>query len=148
MRVIISAAIAGAVIAVAASGQTTHKAAIVARPSVARSSPAPSRAQTFKDNCSACHQDNGKGIPGAFPALAGNGFVTGLPARSIRVVLDGRAGMPTFKSELTDEQIAAALSFARSSWGNRAAPVTAAQVAALRTGEAPKPSDKKPIQAN
>lgn len=146
MRIIIPAAItaaAAAIIAVAASGQTTHKAAVVARPS-----PASSRAQTFRDNCSACHQDNGKGIPGAFPALAGNRFVTGVPGPAISVVLNGRAGMPTFKLELTDEQIAAALSFARSSWGNRAPPVTSGQVAALRTGKAPRPSDRKPIQAN
>src|SRR5882757_9138712 len=84
--------------------------------------------QSFVDNCSACHQVDGKGIPGAFPALAGDRFVIGPATAPIGVVLNGRAGMPTFKADLTDEQIAAALTYIRSSWGNSASPVTPDQV--------------------
>jgi mono/diheme cytochrome c family protein len=104
-------------------------------------------AKTFTDNCSACHQEDGKGIPGAFPALAGDKFVVGPATGPIGVVLNGRAGMPTFKADLTDGQIAAALTYVRSAWGNAAPAVTPDQVKAQRTGDAPQP-DKHPIQAH
>ena len=90
----------------------------------------------FTENCSACHQPNGKGIPGAFPALDGDKFVVGDPAGPVGVVLHGRGGMPTFADQLTDTQIAEVLSDVRSSWGNKAKPITAAFVAKMRGGAA------------
>jgi cytochrome c6 len=143
MRLPIASAIALATIAIAASAQTTH-APTVAGPAPGALSPA----HTFTDNCAACHQEDGKGIPGAFPALAGDKFVLGTAAAPIGVVLEGRAGMPTFKADLTDEQIAAALTHVRTSWGNAASPVAPAQVAALRTGGAPKHANQKPMDAH
>jgi mono/diheme cytochrome c family protein len=86
----------------------------------------------FTDNCSACHQPTGKGIPGAFPALAGNPFVQGDPALVSVTVLNGRGGMPAFRDDLTDADLAAVLTYVRSAWGNKARPVTAAQVRAAR----------------
>jgi mono/diheme cytochrome c family protein len=95
---------------------------------------APDGASLFQENCSACHQPTGQGIPGAFPALAGNPFVVG-PADPVAVtVLNGRGGMPTFKEDLTDEQIATVLTYVRSAWGNKAPPIEVATVAAKRTG--------------
>jgi cytochrome c6 len=134
---------AAALIGVAALAQTTHAPPVPATPA-----PALDPAKTFSDNCAACHQEDGKGIEGAFPALAGDKFVLGDAAAPIHVVLDGRAGMPTFKADLTDDQIAAALTHVRTSWGNAAGPVTAAEVAAIRTGTAPKAGEVKPIQAH
>lgn len=93
-------------------------------------------AQLFAQNCAACHQSNGKGIPGAFPALAGDMFVKGPAAPIASVVLKGRAGMPSFSADLTDEQIAAILTYARASWGNKAPPIAASVVAAARKGGA------------
>jgi len=104
--------------------------------------------KVFSDNCAACHQENGRGVEGAFPALAGDKFVQGAPAAAIQVVLEGRAGMPTFKADLTDAQIAAALTHVRTSWGNKASAVTAAEVAALRSNTGPRPEDKKPLTAH
>lgn len=96
--------------------------------------------QVYNDNCSACHQPTGKGVPGAFPALAGSKLVNGPPPTVIATVLNGRAAMPAFKSDLTDLQLAGAISYIRTSWGNKGAPVTAAQVTAVRnnTKAAPK----------
>ena len=54
----------------------------------------------FMDNCSACHQPTGKGVKGAFPALAGNPFVQGDPALLAVTVLNGRGGMPSLHSSL------------------------------------------------
>jgi len=46
----------------------------------------------FAKNCAACHQPTGRGIPGAFPALAGNAFVQGAPGDVATVLLKGRGG--------------------------------------------------------
>ena len=93
----------------------------------------------FLDNCAACHQPTGKGVPGAFPALDGDPFVTGPPEPVASTVLNGRGGMPAFKSELTDDQIAAVVSYIRGGWSNKAPPVAPPLVGAVRnaTGAAP-----------
>jgi cytochrome c6 len=87
----------------------------------------------FAKNCAACHQASGKGIPGAFPALAGNGFVQGPAVDVATVLLKGRGGMPDFSGSLDDGEIAQVLSYVRSSWGNSAAPLSADEVAAQRS---------------
>lgn len=89
-------------------------------------------ATVFKQNCAACHQANGQGIPGAFPALAKDKFVVGAPQPVIATLLKGRNAMPSFKDLLKDDQIAAVLSYVRSSWGNSAPAITPAAVAAAR----------------
>ena len=66
----------------------------------------PDGAAVFGENCAACHQPHGEGIEGAFPKLAGNVFVQGPADLVARTVLKGRGGMPSFSSDLTDEQIA------------------------------------------
>jgi len=87
---------------------------------------------SFMDNCSACHQATGKGVKGAFPALAGSPFVQGDPKIVMTTVLNGRAGMPAFKDDLTDADLSAILTYVRSSWGNKASAVTPADVAKAR----------------
>lgn len=94
--------------------------------------------------CAVCHQTTGLGMPGAYPPLAGSEWLTGNPEVPIRIVLHGLQGaitvkgasynnaMMAFADQLTDAQIAAVISYERSSWGNSAAPVTAAQVASVR----------------
>ena len=86
----------------------------------------------FARNCAACHQATGKGIPGAFPAQAGHGFVQGAASQVAAVLLKGRGGMPDFSPTLADADIAEVLSFVRSAWGNQAAPLNAQEVEALR----------------
>ncbi|MGZ8198103.1 MAG: c-type cytochrome [Burkholderiales bacterium] len=103
----------------------------------------------YEQRCADCHGDNGEGKERAFPALAGNRAVTmTVSANSIRAVLSGGYlpatrgnpqpyGMPPFSHILSDEEIAAVLSFIRSSWGNEAPPVTAFEVQRYRAGPAP-----------
>ena len=97
----------------------------------------------YNDNCSACHQRSGVGIKGAFPALIGGKMVTGPLPALIPTVLNGRGGMPAFKSDLSDAQMALVLSYIRSSWGNRAPAVTTAQViqARIKASAAAKPKN-------
>jgi len=92
-------------------------------------------AAIFKQNCAACHQAEGQGVHGAFPALAGDAFVQGKPETVAHLLLNGRGGMPNFRDDLTNDQIAAVLSYVRSAWGNHAPPLDAATVAAAQGGK-------------
>ena len=95
--------------------------------------------------CRGCHQPDGGGISGTYPPLAGNPRVIGDPEALIRLTLhgyDSRApggrspwamAMPGLGGRMADHELAGALSFIRSHWGNAAPPITAAQVAAVRS---------------
>ena len=103
-------------------------AAITASPALA----AETGQSLYNDNCAACHQRSGVGIKGAFPALAGDKVVQSPPTIAAIVLLNGRGGMPAFKSDLTDVQLAAVLTYIRTSWGNKAGAASVADIAAAR----------------
>lgn len=98
----------------------------------------------YASHCASCHQASGKGLPGAFPPLAGDPVVTADdPAEHIKTVLHGAHGrtiqgetyaapMPPFAKQLSNKEIAAVINHERTSWGNSAPAVTPADVAALR----------------
>lgn len=104
----------------------------------------------FARYCAQCHQASGLGSPGQYPPLAGSDWVQ-MPGadRLIRLVLHGMQGpvtvsgkefnnaMPTWRDTLTDEQIAAVLTFVRGNaeWGNQAAAVGTNRVAEIRKNE-------------
>jgi len=96
-----------------------------------------SGATIFKQTCSPCHQPQGQGVPGAFPALKGDKFVQGDPKQVAHLLLNGRGGMPNFRDDLSDSEIAAVLTFVRSAWGNKAGPLPPGLVAAERAGKKP-----------
>lgn len=75
----------------------------------------------YAQNCAACHQPNGKGLPPAFPALDGSKIAIGPKDGHLDVVLNGKAGtsMQSFGKQLSDTDIAAVLTYERNSWGNR-----------------------------
>jgi len=77
--------------------------------------------EVFASNCVACHQVNGKGVPGAFPALAGSKVVLGDPHGQIDVVLHGRPGtaLASFK-QLSYTDLAAGITNTPHAWGNEA----------------------------
>jgi cytochrome c6 len=87
---------------------------------------------SYMDNCSACHQTTGKGVKGAFPALAGSPLVQGDGKMLTTTVLNGRAGMPAFKDDLSDADLSAILTYVRSSWGNKAPALKPGDVAKAR----------------
>lgn len=94
---------------------------------------APAGQAIYSARCSACHGSNGQGIPGTFPALAGNPDVTAAdPSGIVATVKHGKGAMPAWSSQLSNADIAAVLTYIRSSWGNNAAPVTETDVAGLR----------------
>jgi alcohol dehydrogenase (quinone), cytochrome c subunit len=103
-----------------------------------------SGALLYLDNCAACHRPDGLGYKRVFPQLAGNPVVMAPEAISLAtIVLEGsltpRTGvtpaqfaMPPFAWRLNDQEVADVVNFIRSSWGNRSAPIAAADVAKLR----------------
>ena len=101
----------------------------------------------FVQNCSACHQITGKGVPGAFPQLVGDPIVLGPPDKVAALILRGRGGMPSFRADLTDDQIAAILTYIRSAWGNPATPIAPAAIKTARGVNAPAPPSQA-IQAH
>jgi len=91
--------------------------------------------KVYAANCVACHQASGQGLAAMkAPALAGNKFVTGAEPGPIDTVLNGRpnTAMQAFKGRLSDTDIAAVISYARNSWGNKASDVQPAEVKARR----------------
>ena len=121
----------------AASGQQAEVHAAEAAKGPATGSE-PSQA-LYQANCGACHQPNGKGLPGAFPPLAGNERVTGDPDRVIENVLDGLSGelvldgvtyngvMPPMQ-HLSDQEIAQAVNYVMTAWGNDGEQISVEQV--------------------
>lgn len=100
----------------------------------------------YMNNCAACHQASGEGIPSAFPPLKGNPVVLDAnPTTQIKTVLNGRTGkitvlgkdydgvMQSFK-QLKDTEIADIINYERSSWGNNGKHMTAQDVATIRAG--------------
>ena len=113
-------------------------------PAAAGAAAAVDGAAVYAARCAACHQAAGTGLQGAFPPLAGSEWVAGKASTVVAIVLHGISGtltvkgskyngvMPAFGPQLQDAEVAAVLTHVRTSWGNSAAPVTAAEVAAVR----------------
>ena len=92
-----------------------------------------SEKKVYAATCAACHQASGKGMPPAFPALAGGKLATGPKAGHIDIVLKGKPGtaMASFAT-LSDADLAAVITYERTSWGNSAGAVMPAEIAAAR----------------
>jgi mono/diheme cytochrome c family protein len=98
----------------------------------------------FNQQCSTCHQADGKGTPGVYPPLAGSPFVEGDETRAISIVIAGIGGpievlgnkfnnnMPELGSSLKDKQIADVLTYVRQAWGHKEPPVAPEKVAEVR----------------
>ncbi len=93
----------------------------------------------YSQVCSACHQQNGEGLKGAFPPLKGSEVATNDdPELLIKIILQGYDArseygqMPGFATQLSDEEIAAIASHERSAWGNGAEKVSEEEVKAIR----------------
>jgi cytochrome c oxidase subunit 2 len=90
--------------------------------------------KVYAANCVACHQANGKGVPGAFPALDGSAVVNGPKAGQVNILLNGKNAMPAWKSVLSDTDIASVITYTRNTWSNKASEniVQPAEVVAAR----------------
>jgi mono/diheme cytochrome c family protein len=99
----------------------------------------------YEAHCATCHGAEGRGMPPDYPPLAGNQSIQMASAvNPIRVVLNGGYppgtadnpmphGMPPFAQTMSDDEVAAVVSYIRSSWGNRGDAVSARQANELRS---------------
>jgi mono/diheme cytochrome c family protein len=104
--------------------------------------------EVYEAHCEQCHGEQGQGITGAYPPLAGNRAVMmNPPANLVRIALGGGFapatkgnprpyGMPPYATELSDAEIAAVLTMIRNSWGNSGSPINTVDVQRYRGGSA------------
>jgi mono/diheme cytochrome c family protein len=98
----------------------------------------------YTTHCAACHRDDGQGMPPAYPPLAGNASIQmDISVNPVRMVLNGGyppetaedprpSGMPPFAQVLSDEEVAAVVTYIRVSWGNHGTLVTPREANAMR----------------
>lgn len=91
--------------------------------------------KVYGAHCVACHQASGAGLPGVFPAITGSAYATGPAEDHIKLILNGKPGtaMAAFRNQLSDEEIAAVVTYQRNALGNSVGDaVQTADVAAER----------------
>ena len=98
----------------------------------------------YEDNCLVCHQEDGSGVPGMNPPLIKTKWVLGEKNQLIQILVNGlnkpieiegetyQNPMPA-QNHLSNDQIAAVLTYVRSSFGNKASPITVADVGRIRS---------------
>lgn len=97
--------------------------------------------QVYEANCISCHQEQGEGIPGAFPALAKTGNLAD-KNKLVKIILQGMRGPINAKGvkydgemasvSLSDKETADVINYIRNSWGNKAPMISVADVAAAK----------------
>lgn len=102
--------------------------------------------RVYNSYCTTCHQPQGQGVPNAYPPLSESEWVQGDEGRLIRLVLHGVEGPMEVQDEtynqpmiahghLSDEEIAAVLTYIRQNFGNDAGAVTPDEVETIRAAE-------------
>ncbi|RWL81216.1 MAG: c-type cytochrome [Mesorhizobium sp.] len=101
----------------------------------------------YDQRCDSCHGARGEGAPPHYPPLAGNQSIQMQSAvNAIRMVLNGGYppgtagnpmpyGMPPFAGVLSDNEVAAVVTYIRTSWGNRGAAISASEANQLRSAQ-------------
>jgi len=99
----------------------------------------------YATHCTSCHAADGRGMPLEYPPLAGNPSIQmESSVNPVRMVLNGGFppgtignpmpyGMPPFAQTLSDDEVAAVVTYIRAAWGNRGSAVSARQANELRT---------------
>ena len=98
----------------------------------------------YGTRCASCHGTDGRGMPPDYPPLAGNQSIQMEAAvNPIRMVLNGGFppgtagnpmpyGMPPFAQSLSDDEVAAVVTYIRGAWGNQGSAVSSRQADELR----------------
>ncbi|MFD1553569.1 cytochrome c [Putridiphycobacter roseus] len=98
--------------------------------------------EVYTKTCQPCHQPDGKGMPDAFPPLAGSDYLLEDLPRAIQQVIHGSSGEITVNGQvfngvmppqvLTDQEITDVLNYVLNTWGNDGGTVTLEEVIAGR----------------
>lgn len=86
--------------------------------------------RAYFEHCALCHQINGLGLQGAFPALKGSAIINGPIDEHLNIVLNGKemTAMQPFKDKLSAKTIAAIVTYERNAWGRDGETVQASEV--------------------
>jgi len=114
--------------------------------------------RVFTANCAACHQADGRGLPGAFPPLAGSDYIASDPLKAVHAVLNGLSGPITVNGTdynavmpnlayLSNSDVADVVTFVINSFGNTGGEINVAQVAAERGGKKVTGPSDHPVSA-
>ncbi|NGN99142.1 cytochrome c oxidase subunit II [Grimontia sp. S25] len=96
--------------------------------------------EVYNSRCAACHQVNGLGLPGVFPALAQQG-ISADPDKvldHLNIVIHGKPGtaMQAFGAQLGLKELAAVITYERNAWGNNTGDaIQASQINAVLNGD-------------
>jgi mono/diheme cytochrome c family protein len=92
--------------------------------------------EVYRNICQACHQPDGRGLEKVAPSLLGSPLALAKPDIPARILMNGKEGsiglMPPVGSTLSDDQIAAVLTYIRREWGQDGSPVDVATVKQVR----------------
>jgi mono/diheme cytochrome c family protein len=90
----------------------------------------------YASRCQGCHQEGGQGQPGLASPLVNAAFVVGPPAVAARILLHGKEGpvglMPPLGAAMTDDEVAAVLTYIRRAWGNTASAIDPNTIRSVR----------------
>jgi mono/diheme cytochrome c family protein len=118
------------------SGKPGASTAVVAALSAAEQQRFAAGQEIYKGLCEACHQPDGRGREKLAPTLLGSDLALGPTGVPVRVLLNGKEGpvglMPPLGASLTDEQVAAVLTYIRRAWEQTGSPVDPAEVGRVR----------------
>jgi mono/diheme cytochrome c family protein len=96
--------------------------------------------EIYQNLCAACHQPDGRGLERVAPPLIGSELALSAPGVPIRILLNGKEGsvglMPPLGYTLTDDQIAAVLTYIRRDWGQAGSAVDPTEVSRTRSSTA------------
>lgn len=99
----------------------------------------------YETHCANCHAKDGRGMPPDYPPLAGNPSIQmESSVNPVRMVLNGGFppgtagnpmpyGMPPFAQSLSDDEVAAVVTYIRAAWGNQGSAVSSRAANELRT---------------
>ena len=90
--------------------------------------------EVYDRSCVACHMEDGKGLEGTFPPLAGSDYLLENPQRALKQVIYGSAEEMTVNGvvykgimppqDVTDEEAVAVVNYILNAWGNNGGEVT------------------------
>jgi len=101
--------------------------------------------RVYEAVCALCHNPDGAGKPGQAPPFIKSELAVGNPNRMIRIPLNGLSGpvkvagtdwnlsMPAMGAALSDDDLAAVLTYIRTSWGNNGSEISPEQVKKVRS---------------
>lgn len=95
-------------------------------------------AKVYEKNCASCHLPDGKGVPGAFPAITASKVVIGDIHAQAELILNGKGMMPAFGAMLKADELAQVITYTRNALGNKVGDeIQAADIAELLPKKAP-----------